>query len=200
MTIRQYPVQWGPTTSPWSGTSYFYSSTAVDLSSQISPLFDAIKQYFPPAMIWTFPGWYRELDETNGKLTDIVVGASQGTIQAPASSLAVAPSQGLQIRWNTNGFPHGRRVVGRTYLVPMLVNTYGTDGLGIASTCNTINAAADALRSRSGNELSIWNRPITKKDPNDPTNDILVRPGSRWPVISTVCPRKPVQLSSRRDV
>lgn len=198
VAIRQYPVQWGPSTQPWAGWSYFYTSTAVDITGQILPLFDAIKSFFPQNMTWTVPGWYREIDEVSGQLVDVIVSIQPTGITAPASAAAIAPSQGAQIRWNTSGFPHGRRVVGRTYLVPLLVSQYGVDGRLLSNTANTINAAADALRSRAGGEMKIWHRPKTHKDAAG--NVVVDRPGSAWTVASTVCPTKPVQLATRRDV
>lgn len=197
MTIRQYPVSWTGLVGG-TGYSFFYTSTAVDISGVISPLFDAIKAFFPGPLVWKFPGLYRELDETNGQLTNVVQGADAGSVAATGTN-AYIPQAGAQIRWNTSGFPHGRRVVGRTYLVPLHSSYYGINGLITSTTANTINAAADALRSRAGGELSVWHRPILEKNPDPTLPDIVKRPGSRWPVTGTVCPTKSATLNSRRD-
>jgi len=197
MTIRQYPVRWTGLVGG-TGYSFFYTSTAVDISGVISPMFDSIKAFFPAPLIWVFDGFYRELDEGSGVLTNTVQNAPAGSVAATGTN-AYAPSQGGQIVWKTNGFPHGRRIVGRTYLVPMHSSYYGVNGLITATTVATINAAADALRSRSGNEMCVWHRPIVDKNlpPTDP--NYVKRIGSKWPIVATSVPQKATQLASRRD-
>lgn len=200
MSIRQYRMDW--TGLPGGvGYSFFYTTTAVDATSNIPPMVDAIKQYFPTPLIWKGDGSYRTINEVDGTLENVTVSQVPWTVSATGANTYM-PQAGAQTKWFTNGFPDGRRVVGRTYWVPTITGALAVDGKLSATLCNTINAAADAFRSRNGGEQVVWHRPIfeTPPDPKPPGYvPVVKRPGSYARIVSCTTPTKPATLNARRD-
>ena len=71
---------------------------------------------------------------------------------------------GAAITWNTVGVINGRRLRGRTFLVPMGMNSFETDGTLGPTERTTILNAGNALADASvglGIDLAVWHRPTS---------------------------------------
>src|SRR4029450_4405011 len=73
------------------------------------------------------------------------------------AATAWAAGVGAYITWRTQGIFFGRRVKGRSYLVP-LVGVADTDGSPVPTAISTIQTAADGLVNAAGADLVIWSR------------------------------------------
>lgn len=198
MTIAQLQVTWKGLPGG-DGFSFFYVSSTAASISPLPTFFDAIKAFFPLKINWVVNPFWKFIDETTGKMTGAGGGGPQPTITATGAD-AFAPQTGVQVRWETAGFENGRRVKGRTYLVPCVGAQFGSNGVPSATMCNTINAAADVMRQAYTGNLVVWHRPLYDYDVPEGSDPILKRPGKSIAVTSTVCPTKAVTLNARRDV
>lgn len=97
---------------------------------------------------------------------------------------------GCRVDWNTSAIRNGRRVSGRTYIVPFAPASFTTDGeLSSASVTSIGNAGQTLLNSLSAASLPmvVWSRP-------SPTNPV----GLGSPVIGLRVPSKGAMLRGRR--
>lgn len=197
MTIAQLTVKWDKLTG-LPGYSFFYVRSTAASISPIPTFLDAIKQFFPVPLEWTVSPFWKLIDETNGKATGAGGGGPEPKIAATGGT-AYAPQSGVQIKWDSGEFVNGRRVKGRTYLVPTVNTRWMAGGVADPVMTNTINAAADVMRQAYTGNLVVWARPLFELDADGHPTEVLKRPGSIHTVLTTTCPTKSVTLNARRD-
>lgn len=97
------------------------------------------------------------IEATTGELVD---GASLGSTPTYTGSGAgvIAAPAGLCMTWRTNDVVGGRRVRGRTFIVPLATGHYQTDGTLYSPP--TYTATAQDLIDDSGDALVVWHRPV----------------------------------------
>jgi len=184
MSIRKVPVTW--TTGPGGvGVSVFYSPFGTDATVEIGAFFNSIKAFFPAAVGWQVPNSGDVVDEVTGLITGAWTGGTVASIVGTGAG-AYAAGTGCYVRWQTAGIVAGRRVKGRTFLCPMIGNSYQSDGTILDATLATINAAATTLVGFG--KTTIWHRP----SPTGAAN------GSAHAVIGSTGPDKVTSLRSRR--
>lgn len=198
MSIIRLKTTWNSANIGFPGYTFFYVATDTLTPSLVAAFWSAIAAYFPPSLNWTVSGDKVVIDEATGKMISATTGPGAGPIAGTGTTTYVAQA-GAQVKWGTAGIVDGKHVTGRTYLVPMTTTQFVAGGTINQTTCNTINAAADALRTSSGAQLCIWSRPVFKKDANGHPTDEILRPGTRHLVTGVATPTKSVTLNSRRD-
>lgn len=100
------------------------------------------------------------LDEATGALIDYAQASdSPGDINGQAAGAYSAPS-GAAITWNTAAIARGRRLRGRTFVVPLSNGAYEADGTLASAAIGDLNNAAEGLiGDGAGPEAVIWSRP-----------------------------------------
>jgi hypothetical protein len=83
------------------------------------------------------------------------------TVVGTGSATSWANGSGYSVKWNTGLIWNGRRVTGRTFMVPA-VACYEADGTLVAAAITAIGAAAQALISAVGAEFAVWSKTFTK--------------------------------------
>jgi len=83
------------------------------------------------------------------------------SVPGTSSSASWAGGSGYSIKWNTGMVWNGRRVTGRTFMVPA-VSCFEADGTLLATAITTIGAAAQALINTVGAEFAVWSKVFTK--------------------------------------
>jgi hypothetical protein len=141
--LNQYRVVWtGALGMP--GVSTFYSEgSAAPLLAKLKTLFEALKTSIPNIVTITYPG--------GGNVIDSVTGQAKATWTATAPAPTVCTASGTYqgptgavINWNTGVFTNGRRLRGRTFVVPLANGAYGADGRLTPSNVTSFTAAANA--------------------------------------------------------
>jgi hypothetical protein len=81
----------------------------------------------------------------------VVNGSSTGAYSRPA---------GGRIDWATDTIVAGRRLTGRTYLVPFALSAFDTEGVITAANVSSLTTAALALITATGlnRPLRVWSR------------------------------------------
>jgi len=126
------------------------------------------------------------IDDATGNLTDswtedaidIVHGTAGGSYSAPA---------GMVVDWLTSTVLDGRRLRGRTFIVPMSGGGYDNDGTPQAEFISDVLAAATALVAAQSSSFYVWHRPLAS------------RAGGAGLVTSARVPNFTAVLKSRRD-
>ena len=167
------------------GYSNMYVSTSVVNQGDLQDFFSALEPDLPSAVRIDVPQTGDVIDESTGQITGTWAGTPNGQIVGTQAGVYSAPS-GAVVNWKTALLVEGRRVQGRTFLVPLAGTAYQADGSLASATQARIQAAATALVVALAGSLKIWSRP---------------RPtiaGANATVLAGVVPDMAAVLSSRR--
>jgi hypothetical protein len=100
------------------------------------------------------------LDEATGQLENTLNATPDPAVTGGSTATSMSGASGAVITWRTGLVRNGRRLRGRTFLVPLSSGVYETNGTLTAGTIATINTAATALRDPAGGaDLGVWGRP-----------------------------------------
>jgi hypothetical protein len=190
------------TTAKWTGFpgapgyTNMYAETSDPLSTgaqahadNVRAFFDSVKGFFYSAVNIQVQAVVETIDDTNGDLLDaITVGTPPAVVVGTSGSQYAGPA-GACITWKTAGIVNSRHVRGRTFLVPMAVNQYDSDGTLTSGALSILIASASAYRTASGPVPVVWHRP-TGPGATD---------GSSFAITASSVTDKVAYLSSRRD-
>lgn len=192
-SLWRYRCEWGGVRGG-AALSTFYSAAAADISTELGVFFNAIKGALPNSISITVPDTGDVINDANGELTGVWTGGEQTIVLGTSSDAYSAPS-GAIFEWLTPGIVAGRRVRGKTFLVPITVTNYDAVGTISASSLGIFQAAAATLVDQAGDNMRVWSRPFEPKLGDDRP----ARTGSSYPVVAQRVPDKSVILRSRRD-
>lgn len=195
MAVIEYRVKWGGGAITGPGTSVFHGrvttlgsegAAAEDLAGRVQALFTALASKFPSGITWSFPGEALALDVTTKALEDVLTFTAPAQVVSTATSSGYSRAAGARIDWLTPSIVSGRRLTGRTYLVPIAGPHMAADGTLESTSITSILAAANAYKDPAvftDVQPAVWSR----------THGILADiTAARVPDMSTV-------LRSRRD-
>ena len=139
------------------------ASAAVD---RVRGFFGALADLFPDDVTITPESAVDVLEAETGDLLDSLTATSGGSVRGTNTGGYMAAA-GASISWRTAGIRNSRRILGRTFLVPLASANFNTTGSLIPAVQQTIQTAANALLNPAGTpDLGVWARPTTK-DGND---------------------------------
>lgn len=167
------------------GLSTFYTLDSVDATTEIGTFFNAVKGIFSDTTSVAVPSSGDTFDASTGTLTGAWTGGTAATYTGTTHSAYVAGT-GLFIKWRTGSVVGGHRVGGRTFICPVLSNTFDVDGTITSGALSTIQTAANTLAATG--KIYVWHRP-TSPGATD---------GSMHLIIAATVPDKVTSLASRR--
>lgn len=191
----------------WSGfagapgyTNFHFQDLTTDTAKNAAGA--AVKAFFTSLNTMFSTGWsiavqseVTEWDMATGQLTGATNMTTPPTPQAgTVTPVAFAGGSGLCVTWKTGLIYNGRRVIGRTFVVPAM-GIYETDGTLTAGAMTTAGTAASGLIAAAGAEMVIWAKTYTK--PTDGTKPVQIG-GNMAPAQSYVVKDMAAQLRSRR--
>lgn len=159
----QYRAIWS---TPGGGTGYTVlhfqdvanNTDAQDLANMVRVFFDSIKGVLPDDVTVTFDSEVLVLDLAGTLQTvwAVTPPASVSGINASTYNRAA----GIRIDWSTGHIVAGRRLTGRTYLVPTGSSVFDAVGLVTSGNVTAVQTAAAALISSSSSNapLVVWSR------------------------------------------
>lgn len=135
-------------------------SDAQQVADRVGGALESLESSLPSGVRIQVQPDVEEIDEATGMVTgfqtveppDAAAGAGTGGYSGPT---------GAVINWRTNDLRNGRRIRGRTFIVPLAGSTYQPDGTLQENTRGNIQNMADALMGGDfDSELVVWSRPI----------------------------------------
>lgn len=120
-----------------------------------------VSSYLPSVVTLQVQSDVEVLEESNGMLNTVhsVTGMTPKLGTAPAATTFAAAVGGV-ITWRTPGIRNGRRIRGRTFLVPFASTAFQSDGTLAATTVSGLGICATNLIEAAGNgDLGVWARP-----------------------------------------
>lgn len=168
------------------GYSNHYVGSNVLAQTAIRTFYDAIKALVPTGLTIQVPNSGDQINEATGQITGVWTGAAQSVVTGTAVA-NYAGGAGAIVNWRTSGLIDGRRPMGRTFLVPLAVTAFDSQGSLSASTISIVQGAATQMITDLAGELKIWHRPNA------------VGAGSNVTVISAQVPDLAAVLRTRRQ-
>lgn len=165
MDIFRVQARWsGFTGSPGYSSFYFAGggglvSDAQQVADRVAAGFVEIAQHLPTGVAVQVESDVEVLDSDTGVLS------AYQSIDPPAPTVGTrtgsySAASGAVINWNTQDVRFGRRIRGRTFLVPLSNASYDEGGTLSASALTQINDMADTIRGTDlDSEFGVWSRP-----------------------------------------
>lgn len=193
------------------GYTNIYTGTSIVDSTPLKTFFQfAYNMDGTPGLAWlpnnatlTFPSSGDVIEEATGEIVDDWTGTAPSPLTSNATLANFAGGAGAQVQWLSSLIVAGRRVQGKTFLVPMLPVAMDQQGSLATATQTKIQAAAVALIIALAGELKVWSRPFV---PDPLTNPPVGQPGHKTAraganaqVISSRVPDIAVSLRTRRQ-
>lgn len=148
----------------------------------------ATKAFLPSIATISVDPEVAELDEQTGEIQGFWTIAAP-TVQIGGVAGAYTAGAGLCISWGTQGVRKGRRVRGRTFVVPLGGTVYDTDGTIHSGSLATLRTAATALAGDSnGARMVVYAR----------TPNAIIPDGGAYDIVTASIKDKVAFLSSRR--
>lgn len=137
------------------------NQNATDAIARVRAFFTTINPVLPNTVSIQVEADVEVLEDTTGALVGMVNGTSVSAVTGTAGGTApYAAAVGAVVTWRTSSIRNGRRMRGRTFLVPLSSTAFAADGTLIDSALNYINQAATALRSNAAQpDLGVYGRP-----------------------------------------
>ena len=190
MPFTRYVPEWsGMSGAPGYSVFHFQGtagpSDAAALSGLVRAMFDSMKTFLPNDVTIAFPG-EATTHSDDGTLTGAVavtpipanvVGSDTGTFSAPS---------GLRVQWDTGVIVGGRRLRGRTFIVPLAGLAYENNGTIQPTVITNYTGYAQTLVNASttaGFPLAVWSQ----------VGSVV------HPVTTATIPDQATVLRSRRD-
>lgn len=174
-----------------SGGSEPTGSQAQSAVNAVAGLWEALKSLLPNEVSIQVSPTVDTYDDITAVLTGSQVVSTPPPVKVGLGTGTYAGGVGFKIDWNTGVILGGRRVVGRTYVVPATSTVFDIDGTLAASAISAANtAAANMLTAMStgGCNLAVWTKP----------GGVSSVPGMTA-VTSGTCRDKTAILRGRRD-
>lgn len=158
----------GKVVCTWSGWPGAPASTVLYLDVPTNVLLDNVRNLFngivsmiPAGVTVTVPGTGFMIDEGTG------VASGTWTATAPAAIVgtgtgAFYSGAGACITWRTASLNHhGHLIKGRSFMVPLVLSTFMSDGTLDDTKRGTIQTNANGYISAGGAHVKVWARPTT---------------------------------------
>jgi hypothetical protein len=136
------------------------AADAVDATDRVETFISTIKADLPNVVQLSVDGDCDIIEETTGELLGTLNGVPGAAQSGTAGAGGYAGASGAVVTWRTGGIRNGRRIRGRTFIVPLYSNKYGADGTLDGATVTNLTTAATALSDLTGSpDLGVWARP-----------------------------------------
>lgn len=145
--IKRIRVVWSGSAVTGNGVSTHYCSTSdTGLAAGLKAFYTAMAGIFTTSLSWTVPVTGDLVDDVTGHLAGSwTETAGTGGTVAGTNAGQWAQGVGARIKWITGGIHAGRRVVGSTFMVPLIINAYEGSGEITSAYLSSMSSAASGL-------------------------------------------------------
>lgn len=189
MQLQRVEITWSgsPVVGGGLGVHYFAGDVTPTDPADIAAAYENLLPALPPSVSITVAGSGDVIEDTTGVLVNTWSAGPSITVTGSSVTSTCAAGVGACITWLTGGIVNGRRLRGRTFLVPIVSSEYDTDGTLGAGTVGAVGNFGDDLRAAG--PLAVWHRPTTPGGSD----------GTSYGVTAQRVRDKVAFLSSRRD-
>lgn len=160
------------------------------VADKVATFLNNIKLRFPGAVTWQIQSDVEAITPDTGTLNNVFSAGARPAIVGGAGAASYSGASGAVITWRTAGVRNGRRVRGRTFLVPLATSGYADDGTLGPTTLQELQDSATQLATQTagGVNLGVWSRPSAQG----------AEDGDFFPITAASVPDLAAVLRSRR--
>lgn len=170
------------------GVSTFYALDAATALTALAGFYAESGGRIPNGITVSFAGTGDIINESNGEAVSTWTATPPAPLAGSASGMYAAPV-GMAVTWVTGVFIGGRRVRGRTFMVPLASSVFEDNGTPTFAHHTAMAAAAQAAIDAVPGNLLVYHRE-TAPDAND---------GAGVAIVAALVSDKAAVLRSRRD-
>jgi len=180
------------------GVATFYALDAPTALPSLRTLWGALAVSMPTSVSIKVLASGDTIEDTTGVLVGAWAAADAAGVVGADGSTYPAPV-GACISWLTSTIFDGKRLKGRTFVVPMGGGSYQLDGTINAANITTFTNAAQAYVAAQVANALVWHRPRAAKPADGSRPAVTARAGGSAAITQGLCVDKAVVLTSRRD-
>lgn len=172
--VSIFTIGAGPTEPTWASVNTAFRNW-----------YTAIAPSVPNDVVWTFPFESESFNPSTGELETVVAIPQAASVAGGDNATGWAAPAGRMVRWSTGNVVAGRRLYGKTFIVPssVLAFTEGSVNSATRGTDATAHTALVSALTAAGGELRVYSR----------THGVAV------PVTAGATQARPTTLRSRND-
>lgn len=193
MPILRITAEWAGFRGAPGYSNFYFNGQSADEEQPaahalaVRTFFDSISASIPGGVSINIRPTADNIDETTGNIVGQVDFEAPDAVNGSATTSYSAAS-GAVVNWNTSSYRNGRRVRGRTFIVPLSNAAYDANGDLSSGALNRLRPAATELVTNPGPvPMVVWSRPSAGGA------------GDAYPVTSASVPDLGAILRSRRD-
>jgi hypothetical protein len=158
-------------------------------AAKVDTWLGAWDDFLPPSVAVQVDPTVEVIEATNGALLRFITVPAKPLRQG-AGTGSYSAASGAVVNWYTDGVRNGRRIRGRSFMVPLAGNALATDGTLSDTALTTWRTATTTLISATGaGDMGVWARPSAP----------AATDGSWTAASAFTIPDKAAVLRSRRD-
>ena len=180
------------------GVSTFYTLDTAGFLDDLYTFFYALRGAIPTSVTIQIEGTGDTITDTTGELVSGWTEDAPAAIDCNNSNTYAAPS-GAVVDWLTSAVLDGRRLRGRTFLVPVAADAYETNGTLHPDFIAMLQGVSDAFVAAQSGSFVIWHRPRAAKAADGSRKAVTQRDGGHSLVTAAHVPDEACVLRSRRD-
>lgn len=157
--------------------------------AKVRSFIGVVGSHVPPVVQLQVEGDVDLIDAETGELQD-TFSVTAPSLVTGVGGTAYSAASGAVVNWRTGGVRRGRRVRGKSFLVPLSNSSYGTNGQLLPTVQSALQTAATTLAgSTSTPDLGVFTRPSSSGATD---GSFFVCTGATVPSLAAI-------LRSRRD-
>lgn len=165
MDMLRITARWTGFTGGPGYSNFFFAggggliSDAQQVSDRVATAFEALGTVIPTGVTVTTEAEAAVIDSDTGQLTGFQP-VDQATVPALGGGLTYSGASGAVVNWRTEDVRFGRRIMGRTFIVPIRSDRYDAQGTLDADALEDLRTFADTLVAWDvDSEFGVWSRP-----------------------------------------
>lgn len=168
-TLAKVKVRWQGFSGGPGWSNFFFRADAADGSwdggaflaaGRINAFVQNIAPVLPPSVTVQVQNDVEALDEATGQMQHVWTTEPFATHPGTHANTTYSGPSGMVITWRTGGVRNGRRVRGRTFIVPASAGIYESNGTIGATYLTTVQNAANSLLTEPASpDLGVYARP-----------------------------------------
>lgn len=146
--------------SGWNDGGLFNEEAEI-LANRVADAFRELGSVLPPSVNIDIDPEVPVIDSDSGVASDFISIEPPNTVSGSGASDYFTGPSGAVVTWRTNDLRNGRRIRGRTFLVPLSNGAYDEDGTLRPGAITNIRAFADTMIGGAlSGDLGVWSRPV----------------------------------------
>lgn len=188
--------------APGLSQFYFLNSGMQTNVDAVRAFFNAMTAYLPTGLTINVPGSGDIIDSATGSITSAWSVTTTPAVVTGTAAGAYAGQSGAVIHWLTADVSNGRRIRGRTFMVPLIGSAFESNGSLVVGVINALTTAGNTLRTTAAGNMRVFQRPVTAHTEYDRktgvAKTIAGKPGQHSDLTGVRVPDLAVSLRSRR--